>query len=187
MIYAGLALLTLGLLLGVFAMLNGTQRRVRDTVAPHERRSEHDPAAEPSALLNIASIAAFSVGAGLTVYLVARASALPWWAVTLVGIAAGGLALALQSLLIARWAIPSARSEHVDHRYLLQGTIGEVLRTVLPGAEGRMRYTLDGQSYDIPARSVTDAMLPAGSEVVIDRVEDGVAYVESWAVVEQRL
>jgi hypothetical protein len=29
--------------------------------------------------------------------------------------------------------------------------------------------------------------LPAGAEVVIDRIEDGVAYVEEWAVVERRL
>jgi hypothetical protein len=29
--------------------------------------------------------------------------------------------------------------------------------------------------------------LPAGSEVVIDRIERGVAFVEAWAVVEQRL
>jgi hypothetical protein len=29
--------------------------------------------------------------------------------------------------------------------------------------------------------------LAKGADVVIDRIEDGVAYVEEWAVVEQRL
>jgi hypothetical protein len=29
--------------------------------------------------------------------------------------------------------------------------------------------------------------LPVGTDVVIDRIEDGVAFVEEWAVVEQRL
>jgi hypothetical protein len=30
-------------------------------------------------------------------------------------------------------------------------------------------------------------LIDSGSEVVIDRIEDGVAFVEEWAVVEQRL
>ena len=55
-----------GLVLAVFAMLYGTERRVTPALAPHERRSEHDTAAEPSALFNRASLAAFIMGVGLT-------------------------------------------------------------------------------------------------------------------------
>jgi hypothetical protein len=29
--------------------------------------------------------------------------------------------------------------------------------------------------------------MPVGTEVVIERIEDGVAYVEDWATVEKRL
>lgn len=187
MISVGLFLLLSGLVLGVFAMLNGTARRVHPAIAPHERRSEHDPESEPSPLFNVASLAAFTLGAGLTAYLVARHADLPLAAEIVIAIAAGGLLMTVQSLLLARWAIPSARAEQVDHRYLLQGTIGRVTMDVPAGGSGTMRYELDEQSYDLPARSVDGSAMAAGSECVIDRVEDGVAFVESWAVVEQRI
>jgi membrane protein implicated in regulation of membrane protease activity len=186
-ISVGLFLLLSGLVLGVFAMLHGTARRVHPAIAPHERRSEHDPASEPSPLFNVASLAAFTVGTGLTAYLVARHTDLPLAAEIVIAVAAGSLLLALQSLLLARWAIPSARAEQVDHRYLLQGTIGRVTHEIPAGGRGMMRYELDEQTYDLAAQSVDGKAMAAGSEVVIDRVEDGVAHVESWAVVEQRL
>ena len=188
----GLFVFLAGLVLGVFAMLHGTQRRVQPALAPHERTSEHDPAAEPSALFNLASIAAFTVVGGLTAYLVSRHAELPLALEIVIALGAGALSLSLQSLLIARWAIPSARAEQVDHRYLLQGSIGRVTRSTMMDGEGvmtgAMTYTLDGRSYDLPVRSMDGgAVLDAGTEVVIDRVENGTAYVESWSAVEQRL
>ena len=193
MIYASLGLLVAGLCLGVYAMLHGTERQVQSSFAPHERVSEHDPLAEPSALLNFASLAAFCFGAGLTLYLLNRFLDWPLLAEIVSGAVVGAGAMALQSLLIARWAIPSARAEHVDHRYLLQGTIGQIVTPVSEGAEGTglgeglFHYELDGKSYDLPARSVDGSRLPAGADVVIDRVDNGVAFVEAWAAVEQRL
>jgi hypothetical protein len=37
------------------------------------------------------------------------------------------------------------------------------------------------------AQGLSNTELPLGTEVVIDRIENGVAYVEEWSVVEQRL
>lgn len=187
MISVGLLLLLSGLVLGVFAMLHGTARRVHPVIAPHERRSEHDPASEPSPLFNLASLAAFAAGAGLTAYLLARHADLPLAAEIVLSVVAGGLLLTMQSLLLARWAIPSARAEQVDYRYLLQGTIGRVTHDIGDGGSGMMRYELDEQVHELPALSVDGKAMQVGSDVVIDRVEDGVALVESWAVVEQRL
>jgi hypothetical protein len=95
--------------------------------------------------------------------------------------------MAVQSLLIARWAIPAARAEHPDERYLLQGTIGRITRAVPSQGEGEMQYTLDGTTYTLPARGIDGNEVAADVEVVLDRVEAGVAYVEPWAQVEQRL
>jgi len=39
----------------------------------------------------------------------------------------------------------------------------------------------------VSARSLGTTLIPTGSDVVIDRIEDGVAFVEEWSVVEQRL
>jgi hypothetical protein len=130
-----LGMLMLGLLLGVFAMLHGTEHLPRNVSlpAPHERTSEHVIDAEPSALFNIASGAAFVFAFGL------------------------------------------------------QGTIGRITHHVPEDGTGEMQYTLDNRTYTLPARGVDGGALATDVEVVLDRVEAGVAYVEPWAQVEQRL
>ena len=184
-----LAVLTVGLVMGVFAMLFGTERAVQHAgvVKPHERKSEHDPAAEPSPYLNLASAAAFAVGFGLTGYLLAGKTSWPMFAQILTAIVAGGAALVLQSALIARWAIPGARSDQVDERYLLQGTLARITGDVPKDGVGALRYALDDREFELPARTLDGEAVESGTDVVIDRVEDGVGYVELWSRVEQRL
>jgi len=186
-----LSVLTVGLVLGVFAMLYGTERSVRATSSaaamPHQRTSEHDPAAEPSPFFNLASVAAFSVAFGLAGYGVARSTTWPWAVQLLTAAMIGAAAWWLQSLLITRWAIPGARAEQVEERFFLQGTLARIVRDVPRGDHGSLRYTLDGREYELPARDIDGDAIPSGTDVVIDRVEDGVAYVELWARVEQRL
>ena len=46
---------------------------------------------------------------------------------------------------------------------------------------------MDGAQYAIPARSFDGSPLEVGDEVMIDRIEDGIAWVEAWAVVEKRI
>jgi hypothetical protein len=186
-ISVSLFFLLYGLVLGVFAMLFGTERRVHPAVAPHERVSEHDRAAEPSPIFNLASVAAFAFGFGLTAYLVTRFSSLPMGGRVVLAGLAGAAALGIQTVLIARWAIPSARAEHVDERFLLQGTIARATRDLTAAVTGEIEYQLDGCAYHLPARSIDASLLAAGTDVVIDRVELGVAFVESWARVEARL
>jgi hypothetical protein len=188
-IAVSLGVLLVGLVLGVFAMLYGTERpaRQRSTAKPHERTSEHDPAVEPSPLFNLATVGAFSVGFGLTGYLVAHNTVWPMAAQVVVAAVAGSLALSLQTLLIARWAIPAARADHVDERFLLQGTLARIVSDVPLHGHGLLRYALDGQECELPAADMDGNAIASGNEVVIDRVEAGVAYVELWARVEQRL
>ncbi len=189
MTVVGLGFLIGGLVLGVFAMLYGTERSVRNRSVskPHERRSEHDPATEPSPFFNLATVGAFSVAFGLTAYLVARHTLWSLAAQVVVSLLAGGVAMWLQSLLIGRWAIPAARAEHIDERFLLQGTLARVVETIPTEGAGRVSYALDGHQCVLSARDIDDANISAGTDVVIDRVEGGVAYVERWARVEQRL
>ena len=189
MMVVALSALILGLILGVWAMLYGTERQVSGSPAalPHERRTVHDVAAEPSPWFNRASVAAFCVAFGVTGYLVSHNTAWSMPTQVIVAGVAGGVAMSLQSLLIARWAIPSARAEHVDERYVLQGTLATITNPVPAGGVGRVHYGLDGRDVELPARAMDDSALPPASEVVIDRVEDGVAYVELWTRVESRL
>jgi hypothetical protein len=79
----------------------------------------------------------------------------------------------------------------VDDRYLLQGHPARVTAAIPGaghgGAGGEIEYESDGRRYVLRARSWDDSAIAAGAEVAIERVEDGVAYVEQWAVVETRL
>ena len=52
---------------------------------------------------------------------------------------------------------------------------------------GRDCYLVGGKRYATAAQSLDGTPVAVGTEVVIDRVENGVAYVESWVEVEQRL
>lgn len=184
-----LTVLLLGLVAGVRAMLLGTERLPTGVSlpAPHERKSEHVTDAEPSALFNWASVAAFAFAFGLAGYLFTRFTG---WSVPvrlLLAAVSGGAAMAGQSLLISQWAIPSARADQVDERYLLQGTIGRVTRSIPAAGDGEWQYTLDNATYTLPAREIAGAPVACDVEVVLDRIELGVAYVEPWAQVERRL
>lgn len=184
-----LGVLLLGLGLGVFAMLNGTERapRLLTLPAPHERTSEHVVDAEPSPLFNWASVAAFAFAFGLSGYLLTRVALWSMPVRLLLAAVIGGAAMAVQSLLIARWAIPGARAEAVDERYLLQGTLARTTQEIPAAGEGELEYTLDNVTYTLPARSIDGRTLTVNVDVVLDRIEHGIAYVEPWAQVEQRL
>jgi hypothetical protein len=158
-----LVALLVGLILAVFAMLFGAERRALPTGA------------------------AAALGFGLFGYLVSRFA--PVSPALAAGIAAVGaiLAIALERLIITRWAIPGELAHAVDERYLLQGAIGQASRTIPVDGTGEIVYRLDGSTRRLPARAIDASLLPEGADLVIDRVENGVAFVESWARVEARL
>ena len=70
-----------GLLLAVFAMLNGVQRARRER------------GRAPSAFFNLPAVAAFAVGFGAVGYPLASRTRLPVWAILLIAIGAGALAI----------------------------------------------------------------------------------------------
>ena len=142
---------------------------------------------QPRTALSAPTIATFATVFGLVGYLLLRYAALG--AVTAVVVAA---ALALAGAfgmiaLIAKWAVPSAAAEPEDERYLLQGTPARVTRAMSADRDGEVVYELDGAQYATMARSFDGSPLDTGAEVVIDRIEGGIAYVEAWALVEKRL
>jgi hypothetical protein len=87
-------------------------------------------------------------------------------------------------LLVAKWAVKGA---HDDTAELLQGHVATVTRGATESAPAEITYVLNGVRSVVPAQPVDDARLTMGAEVVIERIENGVAYVEAWSQVEQRL
>jgi hypothetical protein len=171
-----------GLLLAVRVMLFGVQRRVDDEHLFHRRWP-------------LALAALLVVTGALTYWRVASAKGVTGgWvtAVVLIGLGAGAGAW---WLVKRSAAIPSSDPED-DPRYRFQGHVARVIEPIearAGGASGRVAFTFDGKRHELRA-----CWLPEGdwrrpragaadSEVVIERVEDEVAYVEPWTAVEERL
>ena len=175
-----------GLVLGVGAMLFGVERKGK--AAPRH------PGAEPptvGARLTVPNIAAFATLFGAVGYLLHRYTPLALAAIIAIAAVLGVAGVVGAVLLVARWALPGVVAEVVDERYLLQGTPARVTRVVSSGTGApsayEISYELEGRAHALPARSLDDTPLAQGADVVIERVEEGYAYVEAWSVVERRL
>jgi hypothetical protein len=105
----------------------------------------------------------------------------------LIAIAGGALAITGMITLLAQWALRGLAAPFSAEEYEIQGQLAVVTREITPAGEGEISYDRLGKRELVPARSLGTKKLATGSEVVIDRIEDGVAFVEEWAVVEQRL
>jgi hypothetical protein len=172
-----------GLILAVRVMLFGVQRRIDDEHLAHR--------AWPLAL------AAFLIAGGVTLYAATardRSVTVGWAAaVVLVGVAAGAGARWLVKRSAAR---PSSDPED-DPRYRFQGHVARVIEPIEAhsggGTGGRIAFDFDGKRYELRAcwspETETELQLSGhtDSEVVIERVEGDLAYVEPWTVVEGRL
>ena len=178
-----LGLFLIGLVLGVGAMLFGVERRrapVGGTGAP-----------TVGARLTIPNVAAFAAASGAAGYLLHRYTTLGNVVLFVLAAAAGILGVIGASLLVARWALPAVAAEVVDERYVLQGHPARVTR-VLHDSSGaaaayEVSYEEGGATHLLRAYSLEGTPLEPGSDVAIERIEDGCAYVEAWSVVERRL
>lgn len=161
-----------GLLLAVFAMLNGVRR--------NQSRA-------PSAFFNLPAVAAFAIGFGAAGYPLASRTQLPVWGILLIATAIGALAISGMITLLAQWAFRGIPAASAAEEQEIQGHLAIVTRDVTASTPGEISYEYLGRKVRISARPISTKALLVGAEVVIDRIEDGVAFVEEWAVVEQRL
>lgn len=169
-----LASLLAGLLLGVRAMLVGVERPAAG--ADRTRTA-----------LSMPAIAAAATAFGLTGYLLVHYAALGPVPALLAAMALAVAAAAGMVALVTRVAAAGVVDPHDDPRYRLQGTPARVTRAMCGDVDGEVAYDAAGAQYATLARSFDGSALQVGDEVVIDHIEDGVAYVEAWAVVEKRI
>ena len=109
------------------------------------------------------------------------------WGILLIAVAAGALAISAMITLLAQWAFRGMPAPSAGDYEEIQGQLAVVTRDITASVPGEISYGYVGKEIRVPARSIGTKLLVLGSDVVIDRIEDGVAYVEEWAVVEQRL
>ena len=174
-------------------MLAGVERRPKtpgggDPAGPIVSRETLAAASRQiSARFHIPAIAAFATAFGAVGYPLSRYSVMAVeWQLLLATLAGGG-ALAGAVALIAQWALPSARRDVPDERYLLQGMLAEVTDAIEREGAGRITLQMNGMVHAVQAVSVNGDSIDPGTEVVIERIEGETAYVEPWSVVERRL
>lgn len=173
------ATLSAGFLLGVYAMLYGVERGGAEPgelqMTPRRMR------------LSLPALAVAMTLFGATGYVMAR-----WTSVVEPrrALVASAIALALAFLsvvLVRRWTRAPSTEHGDDPRFVLMGHLARVTETIGGQTEGAISYEINGARHAQRARSTDGSVLAAGSEAVIEKVEDGIAYVEAWSQVEQRL
>ncbi len=169
-----LATFTGGLALAVHAMLHGMG---------HWRRTR---SLEPSAVLNPPTVAALAVGIGASGYLLTTRSSLGSVWTLAIAFAIGAASLSGMIVLMAKWALKNPELNRHDEDDI-SGQVATVTRTIGREAPGEISWFAWDQTHTLPARGLDGAEISEGQEVVIDVVENGVANVELWSVVEQRL
>jgi membrane protein implicated in regulation of membrane protease activity len=161
-----------GVLLGVRVMLFGIER------GPHRASSSNEIRSVQPLL------AAFGIGFGLAGYLVSRF-------VSPLGAVIAALVVGLAVMVLFRWVVvksaTAAESDVEDERYVLQGHVARVVSPIAAGSEGRITFEDAGEHRTLRARALDDGAVSEGTEVVIERIEGDLAFVEPWVQVEQRL
>jgi membrane protein implicated in regulation of membrane protease activity len=165
-----------GLLLSVRIMIFGVERP----------REEH-PSGERSFRLSPPIIVGFLVVFGLIGY-VLNDNHLGGIVVQLaIAAVLGVLSAIIAARLVRKWWTVTPEHEVDDERYVLQGHLARVTKPIHSDVDGEVAFELGEQHRVLRARSLDDMALAAGTDVVIDRIEDDIAYVESWMEVEKRL
>lgn len=167
------AALIAGLVGGVISMVGGIDRSERGGA-----RVKY---------LNVPTFAAAATVFGIVGYPLARYGALH--TAVVVGIssaAAVGAAVGMVGI-IAGWAVPSASREVKDPRYELQGHFARVSQAIAERAMGEIEYEEENATHRVRAASLDGRAIEGGAEVVIERIEDGTAFVERWSKIAQDL
>lgn len=163
----------LGLVLGVVSMIQGIDRHQR-----HRRWISY---------INLPTVGGFAVGFGVAGYLLLRYTSLALVPLIVIALAVGLAAAGGIVGLIAGWAVPSAARDVPDERYTLQGHFGRVTQAIPSAGSGEIAYEHEGVRHVVPARSLDGQAIPSNAEIVIERVEEGVAYVELWSTIARQL
>jgi hypothetical protein len=177
-----LGLFLFGLLLTLATLLLG----VADLGLHH-----FDPHADDAGPLHasVGAILVFLTWLGGVGYLLRRAVDLPLLvALPIAALLGVGIAAVVQ-MAVRKLSNPTG-SVLEPEQYRLPGTIGRVSSTIRAGGTGEVIYEQGGVRQVMAARSASAEALPRGTEVILLRVDHGIATVEVfdpfWHLEEER-
>lgn len=129
---------------------------------------------------NASTLAAFLTWFGGAGYLLTRYSGLTAFTITAGAALAGIVGAGIVFVGLARVIVPRLTVMRQED-FALEGVVARVTSTIQPGGTGEIVYTLGGTRHADGARSVNAELLEKGAEVVILRVDKGIAYVDRWS------
>ena len=178
MIMANLYLVSFigGLMLAVGVMIFGVER-------PRERSQD----GKRSFRLSPAPTGVFAVVFGMLGYILSRRPFVGMTTTAIISALVATVAAVVTARLVRQWWAVTPEHEVEDERYLLQGHLARVTKPIAPDADGEVAFQVDQEHRVLRARNFEEGPLPAGTDVVIERIENEVAYVEAWQEVEKRL
>jgi len=98
---------------------------------------------------------------------------------------------ATSARVLVRRAVAMPVSDHeFDPRFELQGVPAIVIQPIPANGDGLVRLPAGAGEVSesmLPARSIDGTPIAVGVEVGVERVDDGVAFVEAWSAIEARL
>ena len=165
-----------GLLFGVWVMMYGV-----------ERPREAHPTGERSFRVSPPIVIAFLVGFGALGAILTRLNTGTVATRALFSIFFGAIIAAVSARLVSKWWAVTPEHDVDDERYILQGHLARVTKAIRGGVDGEVSFDIGADHRVLRARSFDDGALATGTEVVIERIEDDIAYVEAWMEVEKRL
>lgn len=131
--------------------------------------------------LNLYSILALLLFFGLLGYLLLNFSPVGAAVAVVLALIFGVVAALLVSSLMARLFLMGEASALTADSSQLEGRLGQISMPIRAGGTGEVVYAnLSGARTSVGARSADGEAVSAGSEVVILRYEQGIAYVQPW-------
>jgi membrane protein implicated in regulation of membrane protease activity len=128
---------------------------------------------------NVSTMLAFLAWFGGIGYILTKHSHLV--ALASLGFAAlGGLFAGTLVFRFMARIVQATDAHMLDWDYRLEGTVGTVSMPIREGGTGEVLFEQNSVRKSLAARSEDGGPLTKGTEIVITRYEDGVAYVKRW-------
>lgn len=129
--------------------------------------------------LNASTILAFLAWFGGVGYILTKHS--HFMAVATLGFALlAGLFAGLLVFQFMMRVVKASSTPMLEWDYRVEGTIGTVSMSIRENGTGEVIFEQNGTRKSTGARSEDGTGLPKGTEVVIARYDDGIAYVKRW-------
>ena len=144
----------------------------------HVRMGHHGAGAQVSPI-NFSTITAFLAWFGAVGYLLTRFSSLWIWFGFLLALAGGLFGGAIVFYFFVKVLLAHDKSlDPAD--YDMIGVLGRLTSAIREGGTGEMSFSQAGIRRSTAARSDAGSAIAKGTEVVVTRYDNGIAYVRPW-------